>query len=366
MPPAMQERELGTFEMLWDCPACGTSKLFGIQHRHCPACGSPQDPNARYYPSEEDKVAVQHHVYQGADLLCPACSTPNAAAAQFCVGCGSPIGSDAKQAHGRAEHQVGAGQAFTGESIKDARADARARRDAQVRQELGKGKPPASPGMSRGLKIGLIVGGVLLVVSIIVFVLFFWKREAAMEIEGHAWARTIEVEVFDTVRDSAWCDEMPSGARHVTKSREQRSTKKVEDGKECVKKRKDNRDGTFKEVEECKPKYRDEPVYDQKCRFEIDKWAVRRTEEAKGQGKSPEPSWPTVKLAKTGSCKGCEREGARKESYVLRLLDKAKGEAHECEVDKAKWDQAEPGAQWKVEVKVMGGGLDCDTLAPSK
>jgi hypothetical protein len=365
MPPAMQERELGTFEMLWDCPACGTPKLLGIQHRHCPACGSPQDPNTRYYPSEADKVAVQHHVYQGADLVCPACGTPNAGAAQFCVGCGSPIGADAKQAHARAEHQVAAGQAFAGESIKDARNDARARRDAQVRQELGKGKP-ASPGMSRGLKIGLVVGGVVLLIGILVWVFFFWKHEATMEVEGHAWARTIDVEAFDTVKDSAWCDEMPSGTRNVSRRKEQRSTKKVEDGKECVKKRKDNRDGTFKEVEECKPKYRDEPVYDQKCHFDIDKWTVRRTEEAKGQGKTPEPSWPAVKLAKPGTCKGCEREGARKELYGLRLLDKGKNEAHECEVGRSTWDQAEVGSQWTVEVAMVGGSLDCETLAPAK
>lgn len=361
----MQERELGTYEMLWDCPACGTPKLLGIQHRHCPACGSPQDPNARYYPSEADKVAVQHHAYQGADLVCPACSTPNAGRAQFCVGCGSPIGADAKQAVGRGEHQVGAGQAFAGETIKDARSDARARRDAQVKQELGKGKP-AAPGMSRGLKIGLIVGGVVLLIGLIVWVLVFWKREATMEVEGHAWARAIEVEAFDTVKDSAWCDEMPSGARNVSRRKEQRSTKQVEDGKECVKKRKDNRDGTFKEVEECKPKYRDEPVYDQKCHFDIDKWVVRRTEEAKGQGKSPEPSWPTVKLGKPGNCKGCEREGTKKEIYSLRLLDKNKGEGHECEVPRATWDAAEPGSRWTLEVGVVGGGLDCSTLQPAK
>lgn len=361
----MEERELGTFEMLWDCTACGTPKLLGIQHRHCPACGSPQDPSARYYPSEEDKVAVEHHVYQGADVICPACATANAAASQFCVGCGSPIGADAKQAQARAEHQVAAGEAFAGESLKDARAEARARREAQVQQELGKGRAAAAPGMSRGLKIGLIVGSVALLIAILVWVFFFWKREATMEVEGHRWARAIEVEVFDTVRDSEWCDSLPSGARKVTKTREQRSTKKVEDGEECVKKRKDNRDGTFKEVEECKPKYRDEPVYDQKCHFDIDKWVVKRTEEAAGQSKSPAPSWPAVKLAKPGTCKGCEREGTRKETYALRLLDKGKGEAHECEVTTATWEQAEPGSRWTVEVKVVGGGLDCETLKPA-
>ncbi len=361
----MRQQELGTFEMLWDCPACGTAKLFGIQHRHCPACGSPQDATSRYYPSEADKVAVQNHVYQGADVICPGCSTANAGAAQFCVGCGAPIGADAKQAHARAEHQVAAGQAFAAESVKDARAEARARRDGQVQQELGK-RTPAAPGMSRGLKIGLIVGGVLLVVGILVFVLFLWKHEAAMEIEGHRWARTIEVEAFEEVRDSEWCDSMPSKARRVTKKKEERSTKKVKDGEECVTKRKDNRDGTFKEVKECTPTYREEPVYDQKCYFEIDKWVTKRTEKAEGQARTPEPSWPAVTLSKPGQCKGCEREGARSERYELRLLDKGAGEGHECEVERAIWDRAEVGSSWTVAVGVVGGGLDCDTLKPAK
>ena len=28
------------YEMLWDCAFCGTQKLLGLQHRHCPSCGA--------------------------------------------------------------------------------------------------------------------------------------------------------------------------------------------------------------------------------------------------------------------------------------------------------------------------------------
>lgn len=360
----MREEELGTYEMLWDCPACGTPKLLGIQHRHCPACGSPQDPERRYYPSDEDKVAVQDHVYQGADKICPACGTANAGAAQFCVGCGSPLEGDAKQAFARTEQQVAEGQAFGGESVKDARDEARARRDAQVQQELGKGAP-ASPGMSRGLKIGLIVGGVVLLVGVLVFVFFFWKKEAFVEVQGHRWARTIEIETFKEVRDSAWCDQLPRKARRVTKKKEQRSTKQVQDGETCVKKRKDNRDGTFKEVKECKPKYRDEPVYDQKCYFEIDKWVTERTEKAEGQGKDPAPSWPAVTLTREGTCKGCQREGKRSQTYTLLFVDKKEGESYDCDVEQPKWESTEVGSKWKAEVGVVSSGIECDDLQPA-
>ncbi len=40
-----------TYEMLWDCKYCGQRKNLGLSHRHCPNCGAPQDPAARYYPT---------------------------------------------------------------------------------------------------------------------------------------------------------------------------------------------------------------------------------------------------------------------------------------------------------------------------
>ena len=40
----------------------------------------------------------------------------------------------------------------------------------------------------------------------------------------------------------------------------------------------DRGDGTYTKKRECTPKYRKEPVYDQKCRYKIDKWSLARTE----------------------------------------------------------------------------------------
>lgn len=346
--------------MLWDCQACGTPKLLGIQHRHCPGCGSPQNPDARYYPSDADKVAVVDHRFHGADLVCPGCTTANAAIVQFCVGCGAPLGNDAKAAAARTEQQVQHGQAFAGETFKDARDEVRGRRDAQSQQAQAK---PKSEPMSRGLKIGLIVGGIVIVLAILIFVLFFWKRETTVEVKSIAWSRQIDVEVFKEVKDSAWCDQKPSGARNVTKKKEKRSTKKVKDGEKCVKKRKDNRDGTFKEVKECTPKFREEPVYGQRCYFKIDKWATARTEKASGTSKDPEPAWPKVTIAKPGKCKGCEREGSRRESYTIELVD-PEGETYSCDIERSQWDKTDPGAKWKAEVGVVTTSLDCDSFSP--
>ena len=61
------------YEMFWDCEYCGSSKLLGITHRHCPNCGAPQDPEKRYFPPDEEKVALEDHENTGADWHCPSC-----------------------------------------------------------------------------------------------------------------------------------------------------------------------------------------------------------------------------------------------------------------------------------------------------
>ena len=80
-----------TYEMLWDCQYCGTTKLLGKTHRFCPNCGAAQDPRSRYYPSEEDKVAVEDHTFVGVDVTCSVCNTLNNGDSHFCQNCGASL-----------------------------------------------------------------------------------------------------------------------------------------------------------------------------------------------------------------------------------------------------------------------------------
>ncbi|MBX7080320.1 MAG: hypothetical protein K1X88_14080 [Nannocystaceae bacterium] len=352
----MQPSDLGTFQMLWDCPQCGTAKLLGLTHRHCPNCGGAQDPARRYYPSEADKVAVSDHAFVGADLLCPACNTPNAARSSCCGACGCPL-QGAKEALARSGQLAGA-QGFVGETVKDAQAEARARRQALVDQSQRR-TPKASP-LSRWLwKLGLVVA----IVIVIVLVLVFWKREQSFEVTQLDWTRTIDIEVFGPVKDSAWCDALPAGAYGVQRTKEVRDHRKVPDGEQCQDRRVDNRDGTFKEVRECTPKFRDEPIYDMRCHFSIDRWSKAREVVAAGTGRTPEPQWPQVTLTQSGQCKGCEREGARRERLELELKA-PDGDSERCEVDAARWNLAQIGATWRAKVGVVTSSLDCDSLQP--
>src|SRR3954468_1308596 len=81
----------GVYEMLWECAYCGTRGLLGKTHRFCPRCGAPQDPGRRYFPSDEEKVAVHDHVYVGADRMCRACGSAMSAKAVHCTQCGAPM-----------------------------------------------------------------------------------------------------------------------------------------------------------------------------------------------------------------------------------------------------------------------------------
>src|SRR4051812_19922262 len=86
------------YEMCWDCKFCGQKKLLGLTHRFCAGCGAPQDPAARYFPSDDEKVAVKDNPFVGVDVACPACKQPMSRAAKCCTNCGGPIDKGAEVA----------------------------------------------------------------------------------------------------------------------------------------------------------------------------------------------------------------------------------------------------------------------------
>ena len=344
---------LGTYEMLWDCRNCGTPKLLGLSHRRCPNCGGAQDPTWRYFPSDEDKVLAQDHKYAGADRICPACDTPMGAAAAFCVNCGRAL-DGAKAVARRADQERGEGESFTGETIDDAK-----------RERAGAKAPPASePEPPSPWRRRLIIGGAVMLA--VVLVAIFWKRSAALEVRGHSWKREIKIERFAARSDSAWCDDMPSDAYHVSRHREQRSTRDVPDGEECSVQRKDQGNGTYRDERECHTKYRSEPVYDVRCSYTIDRWQAERSEVAQGINLHPEPQWPEVHLGQTGQCFGCEREGNHIGTYTVELSDPAKKKQHACKFEQDKWSSFAVGSHWQGRVRTLTGGLDCASLAAPK
>ena len=360
MPEGANE---AVYEMLWDCKFCGQKKLLGLTHRFCAGCGAPQDPATRYFPPDSEKVAVHNHEFVGADVACPACKQPMSRAAKCCTHCGSPIDNGVEVAR-RADVVVAPpGSASFGVPDgggADAFAAGRYGPDAAATPMGMAATPPAKKGFP---VLFAVMGGLLLVAIVGVLVAVLWKREGVFEVASHAWERNIAIERFATFRKTAWCDERPAGARELSRHSEQRSTTQVRDGEVCQTRKKDNGNGTFKEVRECQPKFKSVPVMSDRCELEVTDWKTSRTLTEKGGSPKDPPHWPSVTLARPGACLGCEREGPHTEKYTVTFVDTKKQSADaSCDLPEARWATFAKGSKWKGKVRVLTGGVDCDAL----
>jgi hypothetical protein len=356
LAPQKGERreELGVYEMIWDCKYCGSKNLPAKSHKFCPNCGAAQDPDSRRFPSDEEKIAVQNYVSRGADLICGSCSTPNAGDAQFCQQCGAPL-ENAAQANTIGSERRRGGEAFAAGAERDLEKE---RFESEMRRVgVMQDQPKRS---KRGLYIAV---GIIALVVIAILVAVFWRREASAYVTGHEWERVIAVEELRPVEDSAWCDAMPDDAYGVSVREEERSTRRVQDGESCEVERVDQGDGTFREEEVCSPVYRNEPVYDDRCYFTVDRWEQSRTVNAAGMNLSTAPVWPETNITRSGTCMGCEREGERQENYILVL--RAGENEYRCGVSFDQWQSAAIESTWKFNISVVTGQPDCGSLEPA-
>ena len=356
-PGDKRARQLGVYEMLWDCKFCGTKKLLGKTHRHCPNCGAAQDPNTRYFPADDEKIAVQDHVYYGADVICPACDTPNSAKAQYCVNCGAAL-TEAARVKTLASETRAEGERF--ESSGPRSSPTQEQYEADMRQAAAEEAARASARRNRWLMIGGIAALVVIVVAVLAAV--FWTRGTTALVIGHSWERAIDIERYGPQSESAWCDSMPYDAYNVSRRDEIRSYRQVPDGEECSVRRIDNGDGTYREEEECQTRYRDEPVYDDRCYFTVDRWAYSHTVTARGESLREAPSWPATNIARSGTCIGCEREAGRQERYQVHFQESGSDKTYTCDFDQSKWGSFGLETLWKLEVSALTGQPKCNSL----
>ena len=318
----MSER---VYEMLWDCAYCGTRKLLGKTHRFCPKCGAPQDPEKRYFPSEDEKVAVEDHVYVGADRLCGNCGSAMSAKALHCTQCGAPL-----------------------EGAREVK-----RVDAPLPPP-----PPAKPARSLASCLLPVIGVVVLLVGGLLVALL-WKKDLQAQVTDASWQRSVVVEQLLATRDSSWCDALPRAAYGVSRHREVRSQRQIQVGEECRSVNVDRGDGTFAQRRECTPRYRQEPVYADRCDYSVDRWVESRRALASGVAQGLAPQWPALQL-RAGDCRGCEREGARRSTYRVSL--QAASKTFQCEVPEERFSAFQPGTLWAFKVGVVTGAPDCKSL----
>ena len=327
-----------TYEMMWDCDFCGSKKLLGKTHRHCPACGAAQDPARRYFPEEDEKVAVEDHEYIGVDKICPSCDAPNSAKAACCTNCGSPLdGSkkvDLKQ------------DPAAPLSEPSSETESKSLKDQKTQPK--KSGPPF-----------LLIGGIIFALIIAFFMFYSTEKEAT--VIGHSWERSIELERYQLVTKEAWKKDIPRDGHEKSCRDKEKSKEKIEDGQECKTVKKDNGDGTYKENEECKAKYKEVPVYEQWCKYEINDW--KQFDTAKETGKNIDGAkWPMTNIR---NCNGtlalnCEREGSKKEIYTVHIKD-SENKTHSCDVEFDKWKATKAGTTTKLKFGI-GGGVKCSSF----
>jgi hypothetical protein len=369
----------GTYQMLWDCPSCGTTKLLGVDHRHCPNCGAPQEENLRYFPSRDERVPT---AFRGStpDWECEHCGTPCAAADGFCMGCGAARGNS-PSVHVRASIPADASE--TGAVAK---ADWNAREQAQRQPQRPK---PATAKLesliaklrARPKRVGIGAG-------VVAFVGMIWfactDKQVDLVVDHHSWTRTIPVERFSTLQESDWCSSMPADAREHGRTSEIHHYDKVPDGEDCRDipeschescSNIDNGNGSFSEVceqsctpasRECTTRYRDVPVYADKCSYEVDRWVFTRAAVASG-GLETTPHWP-AEPAYSGCAVqaiGCERLGSRSEVYLIHFTQPdEEGAAHQCPFDQGRWESIAVAERWTGEASRLSNELNCETIMP--
>lgn len=318
----MAERmeSVGHFEMLWDCEHCGTTALLAKTQRHCAECGAPQNPDKRYFPKEGEEKRLDGHQYEGSDLQCPACSTPQSAKGQNCTQCGAPL-DGSKEVRGIATPVT------------------------------------AAPPKPRSWWKLVVILGVIAAIGFGIWYRFIRTREAKMPVTAHRWESSIAIDQFSALQEDGWRDALPKDAMSPNCHRKQRSTKQVATGEEdCRIEKRDKKDGTFEQIKKCTPIYRDEAVEDDWCRYTVQRWKTVDT--AKVTGVDLAPVWPTANLppAQASATLGARRQGKRTQTLILEINKQP------CEVSDAVWRKYQDGQQVKVEVRASSGAVVCSSL----
>ena len=198
------------------------------------------------------------------------------------------------------------------------------------------------------------------VVLIAVIVLLNMKTEASATISALDWSREIELEKYQSSIKNDWKEDVPLKGTIQNCIEKERDTKKIEDGQKCTMVKNDNGDGTFSEKEDCKPKYKEVPVYDSWCSYQIQEWKLFDT--ARKTGSDLYPEWPSPNIEKCSIVAlNCERLGRKIEKYNVHFTDQ-NGKKHSCSFSESKWKAAKIGSSHTMAFNSITGSIDCDSF----
>lgn len=346
------------YQMFWDCSNCGTQKLLGFSHRHCPNCGATQDETKRYFPSETEQVEVENHIYYGVDWDCQYCSTPNSNKSNNCVNCGaSKDGTKDVELVDKKRVEIKKDNT----KVKNAKVKSENTSFNAYTTTVENSKIKFSVSNAKSKSFMVLLGLILTMLIGFLIYGFLKVEDHTLTVAEKTWVRTVNIEKYSSVHENSWCSSMPYGAYNVSRYREVSSHRQVADGQICNTQRNDRGDGTYSSERVCENKYRSEPIYEDKCNYIVDRWVFSNSVLAQGNEKQ-EIKFPDVRqyTQRSGNFIGNTRESSRSESYkvIFSYYDKDIIMT-QCTFKQEKWGTFNINGKYNGRVRMIGG-LICD------
>ncbi|MCS7019538.1 MAG: zinc finger Ran-binding domain-containing protein [Cytophagales bacterium] len=335
----------------WDCPVCGLKGNRGPD-THCVGCGSPRGKEVIFYlPEDAEEVTDADKLQQakaGADWRCDYCGADNKATNIACQACGNERN---QEDIARSEKVI-------------------YNHDISEQQPPPTYTNPADNKARDRRKYRLVVWSFVLF-TVVALWYIFKPRPFEVEVVGHEWERTVEIEQHLPFVEEDW--QLPANARLISQRQDvhhynqvlvgyqkktrtvriQTGTKQVKCGKKdlgngyfedvyCNKPVYENRTETYEE-----PVYKQVPVFQTKYKYEIYRWTLDHT--AKASGADKQPVFPQETLPNNNW-----REGKRGETYTLILQDKD-GKQYREQVTFEFWQQKNKGDRLQAKHNALGG-----------
>ena len=322
----------------WDCSSCGKKMIQG-RYKHCPGCGKGRSADVKFYVADPNDVVAADVPEKGPDWMCEYCQAYAPDSAQYCPNCGAPR----------------SGKDYFEVQKEQAEKQEQAQAQATPMERSGPKRKPYFLLILAAIAVFFIVNALI-------------PRNADARVTAKAWQREIAVESYQWVDDSGWS--LPSGAVLQSSQREIRDYERVLDHYETRSREvpeqyvsgysteyRDMGNGYFESYQVPQystryrteyyedPVYRNDPIYDTRYYYQIQRWVYDRTLTASGEADTP--YWPQDTLNPD-----TEREAGRTEQYAVK-----------CEGEKGAYTTRLPLSQWealnigdRVNLKLSSGG----------
>lgn len=374
---------MATYEGKWRCLQCSTVNLG--RNLNCLFCGVKRNDDVEFFLEADAAALVDakllNQAKAGADWICRYCGGGNRTFETRCSSCGSTRSDADKQL---IEESRGIND-WSEAAQKNARFAA---------PNLSVMHPKKSFFNSHRLKFGLLGLGIFCAMFAALFAALVYISTLVypteIEVANLEWTRTIALEEYKTVEETAWEGEVPKDARVQSQTRAVHHTDKVADGARSVPETytEEVADGTekyvcgkinkkngyfedkyctrtkYKTVTKTRNKtetiYKDVPVYKTRYVYLIDKWIPAGEKTISGTNFNPR--WEAVQIDNIKT-----REAGRTENYNLLCKELGgKNKLHKFKVSAENWSKFQSGMILHGKTNFFGKLVSIDELPNEK